>query len=102
MMLEADSAIQHPSTLHLAIASILMRHAATLKADNITIDAGLVHMEGEATLDVRGRGLQTGPGAGSLDDENHGMGGSHGGYGGGTNPEGAQNGQCRAYVGIKV
>ena len=91
--LEAAASIHRSSVLHLEASSVLMRHAATIQADNITIEAGLVLMEGEATMDATGRGLRTGPGAGSLDTATHGLGGSHGGYGGGTDPAGAQNGQ---------
>ena len=83
MVLEADSLMKHSGTMHLLSSSILMRYASRLEADNITLEAGVVHVEGEARLDVTGRGEQTGPGVGGMSSDGYGLGAGHGGYGGG-------------------
>jgi hypothetical protein len=91
--LEADAVINHPTTLHLQSSSILMRYSSALQAETIILEAGLLHLEGEAVLDVRGAGDLTGRGAGGLTLDGHGMGGGHGGYGGGWTKTETQHGQ---------
>ena len=63
----------------------MMRYASHINADNITIEVGKLHMEGEAKINTTGRSVVwQAPGDGSTDGNGHGTGGSHGGFGGGN------------------
>lgn len=82
--MEAKAEIIHETVLDLEVSDLMMRYDSHITADNITIAAGKLHMEGEAKLNTTGRSVVwASPGDGVVDSSGAGVGGSHGGYGGG-------------------
>lgn len=85
LSLQAEAEIIHDGVLNLEVSDIMMRYASHINADNITIEVGTLHMEGEAKINTTGRSVVwEGPGDGWIDNEGVGVGGSHGGFGGGN------------------
>ena len=82
--MQAESLINHESHFNLMASDIMMRYASQITADQITIETGSIHQEGEATLDVTGRGEDSTAGQGGIADDGAGIGAGHGGYGGGS------------------
>ena len=85
--MQAGAKINHEDHFNLMASDIVMRFDSEITANQITIEAGSIHQEGEATLDVSSRGgsAEAGDG-GTIDEEEHivGIGAGHGGYGGGA------------------
>ena len=85
--MKARALLHHPAHLHLVASEVLMRYASSIEANNITVEAGDIHIEGEARLDTIGRGVShsNSMGPGTVDGQGYGTGGGHGGFGGGYN-----------------
>ena len=84
LSLQATSFINHEDHFSLMASDIMMRYASKISANKITIDAGSVHQEGEATLLVTARGREESKGMGDITADGSGLGAGHGGYGGGA------------------
>lgn len=83
--MQAITEIIHDTVLKLEVSDLMMRYDSHITADNITIIAGTIHMEGEAKLNTSGRSVVwDSPGDGMVTNGGFGVGGSHGGYGGGN------------------
>ena len=87
LSIQAGSKINHKDHFNLMASDIMMRYDSEITANQITIQAGSIHQEGEAMLDVSGRGGTEGTGDGGTVLEREievGIGAGHGGYGGGA------------------
>lgn len=85
--MQAGSKINHEDHFNLMVSDIMMRYDSEITANQITVQAGSIHQEGEAKLDVSGRGGSAGTGDGGTVTEGEyevGIGAGHGGYGGGA------------------
>ena len=82
--MQANALINHEGHFNLMAADIMMRFSSEITANQITIETGSIHQEGEATLDVSLRGNNAGDGTGSVASDGAGIGAGHGGYGGGA------------------
>ena len=73
-----------------------MRYASEMVAKSLELDAGDIHIEGGARLDVVGHGPAAGMGDGPGKENPYGIGvgGGHGGYGG----SGAGQGQTQGHL----
>jgi hypothetical protein len=96
--MQAKAEILHDTVLKLEVSDLMMRYDSHITADNITITAGKIHMEGEAKINTTGRSVVwDAPGDGMVDGNGYGVGGSHGGYGGGNVQSNFTNGWCLPY-----
>ena len=86
LSLQAASRYTYPEHLKLVSTEIMMRYSSEFSAESIEFNVQDIHMEGEAILNVVGRGFGAGEGTGSggVDADNYGIGGGYGGYGGGA------------------
>ena len=91
--MQAESLINHESHFNLMASNIMMRYASQITADQITIETGSIHQEGEATLDVTARGVNATEGEGGVADDGAGIGAGHGGYGGGSDTKNYTSGK---------
>ena len=85
--MQAGSLINHAYHFNLMASDIMMRYDSEITANQITLQVGSIHQEGEAKLDVSGRGgtAETGNGGTVTEGEIEvGIGAGHGGYGGGA------------------
>jgi len=57
LAMQAESVIDHASHFNLESSNIHMRFASLITADQITVTAGQIHMEGDAALDVTGQSV---------------------------------------------
>ena len=93
LSLQAKTLINHEEHFNLISSDIMMRFSSSITANQITIETGSIHQEGEATLDVSARGNSSTPGIGSIAPDGAGIGAGHGGYGGGADAENFTSGQ---------
>ena len=91
--MQAKALINHEEHFNLISADIMMRFSSSITANQITIETGSIHQEGEATLDVSTRGNSSTAGVGSVASDGAGIGAGHGGYGGGADAENFTSGQ---------
>lgn len=52
LAMQANSVIDHSDHFNFECSNIHMRYSSTITANRITVDAGEVHLEGEASFDV--------------------------------------------------
>lgn len=84
LSMQAESLINHEDHFNLMAADIMMRFSSEITANQITIETGSIHQEGEANLYVTARGSGISDGEGSVAVDGGGIGAGHGGYGGGA------------------
>ncbi|WAR26297.1 TENX-like protein [Mya arenaria] len=99
LAMQAEAVIDHDDHFNLESASIHMRFDSLISANQITVTAGEILMEGDAALDVSGRGgvgdIPAARGSTVMGPANvtAGVGGGHGGYGGGADHDSLNSGQ---------
>ena len=96
LSLQAKALINHEEHFNLISSDIMMRFSSSITANQITIETGSIHQEGEATLDVSTRGNSSTAGIGSVASDGAGIGAGHGGYGGGADAENFTSGQLNS------
>ena len=85
LSMQANSLINHEDHFNLMASDIMMRYSSEITANQISIETGSIHQEGEALLDVTARGGSATEGDGGvLAGDGAGVGAGHGGYGGGA------------------
>ena len=96
LSLQANTLINHENHFNLTSSDIMMRFSSSIIANQITIETGSIHQEGEATLDVSTRGNSNTRGVGSVGSDGGGIGAGHGGYGGGAYTKNFNSGQLNS------